>query len=1285
MQSGPAMPMMNGSMNGTHLNSSSGEKGTCMRVRISRPRCWNPTPHPTFAVAIQPEQKEEQIGDGRGNNIRRIAMASADKSSGVTIWDMDAALGDDGNGHATRNGDGSHFSPANAFSSEHQRRPALLARLPNHLSAVNVVRWEPVLGTRLASGSDMATQSIIIWKRETKGADKNTNAVANSAGSSSRPFGSERSGSFPNAASSSSDPSSSDNVEHWIVHQSLHGQSDIQDLAWAPIGLRFREWDEVAPMGMGMGMGMSVSMNGYGGSSGGGVGCVMEGGEEVRKRIQEGRGSQILASCSLDNSVILWNLENGARHHLKGHSGWVVGVSFDPLGQFLATETIDGYVWIWSMSTLHLVRKIRDVGLYRAGMGHSGPTTDIGRSIGMARISWTPDGAALVACRGEMRGRTNQKAKGSDGSNGETTKNARSTIRHVSVALNRTANFNTQCVFTGHNDRTTVSAVNPVLFMANDSTTSSSTSPRFFSILAIGSHDCRLSLWSTRQATPLLLVTDFFLDSILDLAWSTDGRTLAVSSHDGSVTILQFDYQVFGGTPAGEEQLEYRMRTIYSDNRSMMASQNGAGYHAISPFNASTSLLTSTHGLLDSPAALIAQKQQEKIKQRIVQLAKEEADRENEKHRAEMEKAAVREAASRLPAADSTPTSAPISLSAVKQAASPVAVPSSSTSASTVLGQQREIRRADGKRRIVPVSIPAPVTHAAASSFPTRSASAAGKTTLATASQDIIAKLTQFEHANGAALVGMDIDASAVTDATSRKRKRMETATIASATVAAAFGHAGSSSAAIATPAAVPAMDELCLPLPARPNRWVVAVSAPAHDAPPVSSALSSLATPIDSSLLAQATRSVSQVDVCVTDGVGRPLGSAAAVSSVSPSPTRHATILTAVANAEPSRTLPQQVMWESFIPYRAIMTCANSRMMAVACAEQSSGSGVAQYLLLFYSTVSGRLLYPPLLLPAAPFLLSMRTQRHLSSILVITCDGLLRVYDLDPDAPPSRKKLTIQASVRNLLRINAASSAVHEGKSTKKQPKKEDKLTILAAHLNRENHPTLVLSDLSCYIYDPSFECWTLSQTSAAASSTPPFSASECYSTLNFFQRTALQEDDDVVSTLQSPSTTQQPPTPLPLPILHAADTRTRIMQTLAQMESDVATALHAANAQGYRKALVAYVAKLVSLYPAVPSVLAKLREIYRDLRGPHMASAGTKRTDSEAVASQSGSLSDMVSSIRATPPSNDLPAAALQRQSTVLGVPKRSILSSLQPLLHANATLRACLVDLEDDSWQC
>ena len=87
-------------------------------------------------------------------------------------------------------------------------------------------------------------------------------------------------------------------VESWRLHQTLRGHSgDVLDLAWGP-------------------------------------------------------GDGLLATASVDNSVIIWNAENWPEmiKTLKGHTGLVKGVIFDPVGKYLASQSDDRTLRIWRTS-----------------------------------------------------------------------------------------------------------------------------------------------------------------------------------------------------------------------------------------------------------------------------------------------------------------------------------------------------------------------------------------------------------------------------------------------------------------------------------------------------------------------------------------------------------------------------------------------------------------------------------------------------------------------------------------------------------------------------------------------------------------------------------------------------------------------------------------------------------------------------------------------------------------------------------------------------------------------
>ncbi|HEY9863909.1 MAG TPA: hypothetical protein V6D21_06990, partial [Candidatus Obscuribacterales bacterium] len=64
---------------------------------------------------------------------------------------------------------------------------------------------------------------------------------------------------------------------------------------------------------------------------------------------------QIIASASSDRKVRLWSLDGTLLRTLEGHEDWVLGVSFSPDGQIIASASWDKTVRLWRIDPDDLI------------------------------------------------------------------------------------------------------------------------------------------------------------------------------------------------------------------------------------------------------------------------------------------------------------------------------------------------------------------------------------------------------------------------------------------------------------------------------------------------------------------------------------------------------------------------------------------------------------------------------------------------------------------------------------------------------------------------------------------------------------------------------------------------------------------------------------------------------------------------------------------------------------------------------------------------------------------
>ncbi|KAJ2077449.1 HIR complex subunit, partial [Coemansia sp. S100] len=230
--------------------------------------------------------------------------------------------------------------------------------------------------------------------------------------------------------------------------------------------------------------------------------------------------NRYLATCGLDNSVLIWDgatFERVAK--LTGHEQFVKGLTFDPAGKYLATQSDDKTMRIWRTSDWAQHAVVRR------------PFEDNMFSTYFRRPSWSPDGDCVAAA---------------NAANGKVP---------VAAVISRN-DWTADLSFVGH--RAAIEAVrfNPRVFARADSQPAC--------VCAAGGQDRGVSVWLTSQHMPIAAATHLFAGNLMDLAWHTVASDavddssvvayLAACSYDGTVAMLEFTQAELGRPISAEDQ-----------------------------------------------------------------------------------------------------------------------------------------------------------------------------------------------------------------------------------------------------------------------------------------------------------------------------------------------------------------------------------------------------------------------------------------------------------------------------------------------------------------------------------------------------------------------------------------------------------------------------------------------------------------------------------------------------------------------------------------------------------
>lgn len=168
------------------------------------------------------------------------------------------------------------------------------------------------------------------------------------------------------------------------------------------------------------------------------------------------------------------------------------------------------------------------------------------------RCGWSPDGQILAATLGF------------------------NVAKHCAVFLSRAKLWQGDHHVIGHKAPVVVVRFNPFLYAKKDE----QGVMRRNQVFAMGSQDCRVTVWSSGAPRPLMVLKKAFSKTVVDLAWSADGRTLLCASLDGTILAAAFDPSELG-EQVNAAEMGSLLRGMYGEHS--VGAQRGATQLAEDP------------------------------------------------------------------------------------------------------------------------------------------------------------------------------------------------------------------------------------------------------------------------------------------------------------------------------------------------------------------------------------------------------------------------------------------------------------------------------------------------------------------------------------------------------------------------------------------------------------------------------------------------------------------------------------------------------------------------------
>ncbi|XP_036250018.1 chromatin assembly factor 1 subunit B [Molothrus ater] len=264
-----------------------------------------------------------------------------------------------------------------------------------------------------------------------------------------------------------------------------------------------------------------------------------------------------MASASVDNTAIMWDVNKGQKVSIfNEHKSYVQGVTWDPLGQYIATLSCDRVLRVYSTQTKRVAFNVTKM---PSGSGAEGEARsfrmfhDDSMKSFFRRLSFTPDGSYLLTPAGCV----------------ESGENVTNTTYVFSRNNLKRPVGHLPCPGKG----TLAVRCCPVYFELRGASAEDEISPKsppalfnlpYRLVFAVASEDSVL-FYDTEQSFPFGYVSNIHYHTLSDISWSSDGSFLAISSTDGYCSFVTFEEDELG-VPL-KEKPQIHVRTPGADKK----------------------------------------------------------------------------------------------------------------------------------------------------------------------------------------------------------------------------------------------------------------------------------------------------------------------------------------------------------------------------------------------------------------------------------------------------------------------------------------------------------------------------------------------------------------------------------------------------------------------------------------------------------------------------------------------------------------------------------------------